>query len=408
METKTQHRVVIVGGGFGGIATALRLRQSRCDITLISNIPHFEYHAALYRVVTGRSPLEVCIPLSEIFPDKRVRLIEATIVKVDPTQKVVTDQDGSQYHYDSLVLGLGSETSYFDVPGLSELAFGLKSITDALRLKRHLHQLFSDAAAKFASGEKTSIQLVIVGAGSTGVELAGELAIYSKKIAAAHKLPPTAITIDLFEAADRILPNLPVKVSTIVFNRLHRLGVNIFLNTPIIKEDITSVYLKDMQMKTKTVIWSAGVKTNSFYRSVKGLSFDEKGRVEVDNWLRTKKVKDIYIVGDAAATAHSGFAQTAWANGVNVAETIMATNSNRSPRPSRPPVPVSAIPVGDHWAVVAGRGFLVTGRIGWIIRRLIDRRFFGWILPPAKARQVFADGQTLCETCPICGTNDIS
>ncbi len=408
METKTQHRVVIVGGGFGGIATALRLRRSHCDITLISNIPHFEYHAALYRVVTGRSPLEVCIPLSEIFPDKRVRLIEATIVKVDPSKKVVTDQDGGEYPYDSLVLGLGSETSYFDVPGLSQLAFGLKSITDALRLKRHLHQLFSDAATKFASGEKTSIQLVIVGAGATGVELAGELAIYSKKIAVTHKLPPTAVTIDLFEAADRILPNLPAKVSTIVFNRLHRLGVNIFLNTPIIKEDIASVYLKDMQMKTKTVIWSAGVRTNSFYQSVKGISFDEKGRVKVDDWLRAKNVQDIYVIGDAAATLHSGLAQTAWANGVSVAQTIMATCSNRPPQLSQPSTPAAAIPVGDHWAIVAGRGLLVTGRIGWLIRRLIDRRFFGWILPPAKAQQVFADGQTLCETCPICGTTDTS
>lgn len=407
MEKTKQHRVVIVGGGFGGVATALRLRRSQCDITLISNIPHFEYHAALYRVVTGRSPLEVCIPLSEIFPDKRVRLIEATITKVDPTQKVVIDQDGSQYPYDSLILGLGSHTSYFDIPGLSNLAFGLKSITDALRLKRHLHQLFSDAAVKSASGKKTLVQLVIVGAGATGVELAGELAIYSKKIAASHKLPSSAVTIDLFEAADRLVPNLPSNVSTIVFNRLHRLGVNIFLNTPIIKEDVTSVYLKDIEMKTKTVIWSAGVKTNAFYRSVKGLGFDDKGRVKVDDWLRAENVKDIYVIGDAAATTHSGFAQTAWANGVSVAETIMATNSNRSPRPSRPPLPVSAIPVGNHWAVVVGRGFLITGRIGWIVRRLIDRRFFGRILSPDKARQVFADGQTLCETCPICGTRDI-
>jgi NADH dehydrogenase len=134
------HRVVIVGGGFGGVAAALALQKQhdrRLDITLVSDRPHFEYHAALYRVVAGHSPLEVCIPLSTIFPSNDVKVVEDKIAAIDTEKNLATGQDGARYHYDSLVFAVGSQTQYFGVPGLDKYSSDL-FCGDSLQQALHL------------------------------------------------------------------------------------------------------------------------------------------------------------------------------------------------------------------------------------------------------------------------------
>jgi len=124
-----EKRVVIVGGGFGGISAALELEKKRIPnlkIVLVSDRSHFEYTPALYRVVTGRSPLEVCIPLREIFEGKEVEVLEDTIIEADLDNKTLKGKSESNYSFDFLVLALGSETAYFNIPGLKELSFNFK------------------------------------------------------------------------------------------------------------------------------------------------------------------------------------------------------------------------------------------------------------------------------------------
>src|SRR3989344_7569669 len=152
MVVEGKKKILIVGAGFGGVRVALDLAREKLPgvkITLLSDKSHFEYHPALYKVVTGRSPLETCIPLREIFKRKKVELVEDSVSRIDLAGRRVVGISGSEYPFDFLVLALGSETGYFNIPGLQELSYGFKSIEEALRLKKHLHELFS-------SCEKTS------------------------------------------------------------------------------------------------------------------------------------------------------------------------------------------------------------------------------------------------------------
>lgn len=417
MNSTPKSKVIIVGAGFGGIRAALELEKKNIpnlQITLINDKPHFEYTPALYKIVTGKSPLEVCIPLREIFGGKNIDLIEDTITEVNLDQKQLKDISGSRYSYDYLVLALGSETEYFNISGLKEFSFGFKSIAQALRLKNHLHDLFKESQILDTDKEEDVLRLhpIVVGGGASGVEIAAELAIYTRQLAKKHLIDPSIVTIDLIEASSRLVPFLPNSVSAKIQNRLQQLGVNIFLNRTVVKEEIESVYLKDMEMKTKTVIWAAGVKPNHLYSQIKGLSLDEKGRVEVDEFLQAclrqdydgqaRGQSDVFVIGDAAATKYAGMAQTAIYDGRFVANVISKKIAGLMPQSYQPKKPFYAMPLGSEWTAVIMGPLAIYGKVGWWLRRLADLRFFLSILPPLKAITAFRSSKTLCETCQIC------
>ena len=398
-------RIVIVGAGFGGIATALALAKRKpkdAKIILISEKPHFEYHPGLYRVVTGRSPLEVCIPIEEIVRSKPIEFIIDTVTTVDPSSRTLTGASGSRYQCDYLVLALGSETAYFDIPGLDKLSFGFKSIPEALHLKDHLHRLFEKAEVSSGDDDTVKMNFVVVGAGASGVELAGDLAVYTKILAKKHGVSESLVTVQLIEAAPRILPPFPEEAAAKIEMRLRELGVNIFTNKAILKEKFEAVYLKGMEMKTDTVVWTAGVKTNELYKKIPGFTFDKKGKVLVDEYLQAKGFKNVFVIGDGASTLYSGMAQTAINDGKAVARTIAAIESHKSLSVYQPKKPIYALPVGPGWAAVLMGSFAFYGSIGWLLRRAADLRYFLSILPFRKAFTAFRSDKTLCETCEVC------
>lgn len=408
---KPKTRILIVGGGFGGVAAALtfdRARRPDLEITLIANKPHLEYHAALYRVVAGRSPLEVCIPLAEIFRRRRVKTIIDEIIALDPAAQSAAGSSGRRYDYDYAILGLGSETDYFNIPGLAQFSFGFKSIKEALRLRQHLHELFAACASNGTPTEQKIclLHFVVAGGGASGVELAGELAGYLKRLAAHYRLPRHLITLDLFEAAPRLLPALPEAVSTLAARRLRALGVNLFLNRPLVKEAAEQIVVRGLTAKTETVIWTAGIKLNSFYRQIPGLSFDPRGRVKIDEYLRAEGQERIFVIGDGAATPYAGMAQTAIADGRAVAENIIRRAAGQPLVPYRPKKPAYAIPIGRGFALTIFGPLTIAGRPGWWLRRLADLRYFLSILPPGKALTVFRHGQKIADHCPICNAGN--
>ncbi len=413
MTQELQNKIIIVGGGFGGIRTALDLEKKNLPaskIILISDKPHFEYHPALYRIVTGKSPLEVCIPLQDIFEGKKVEVVEDSIIEANLEQRELKGISGSRYSFNFLVLALGSETTYFNIPGLKEYSFGFKSINEALRLRRHLHELFETCkiSDKDLEEDVCRLHFIIVGGGASGVELAGELAIYTRKLAKKHQLNPSLITIDLIEAASRLLPTLPEEVSEKARKRLQSLAVNIFLNRRVTEGEVKKVYLKDMQMKTETVIWTAGVKPHHLYSKIQGLEQDKQERVIVDKLLQAKNFQNIFIIGDAAATPYAGLAQTAIYDGNFVAEVIRRKILGMSVEKCQyyPLKPSYAIPIGPGWAAVLSGNYRFFGRFGWWLRRLADLRFFLSILPFRKALLAFQSGKTLCEICSICSVDE--
>lgn len=402
-SAKIRKTIAIVGGGFGGVRAALDLARragTQHDIVLLSDKPHFEYTPTLYKVVTGGSALEVCIPLATIFRDLPVRLVEARVTDIDLSQRTIKCESGYTTTYDYLVLALGSETAYFNIPGLSDLSFSFKSTYEALQLKKHLEGVFASAAQTKTADDKVSLgHIVIVGAGASGTELAGEMAEYARCLAKKYSVDPGLVTIDLFEGAPRVLPLLPPEVSERVKQRLHELGINVFLNRVLMKEEVDGVFLKDMQLKTKTVIWTAGVKPNALVAKIAGLSLDKRGKVVVNEFLQPPGFTNVFIVGDIAATEFSGMAQTAMAAGAYVARAIL---SPRTIKPFKPKKPAYSIPVGPSWAATIFGPLTLYGYAGWILRRAADLRYFTTILSPWQALTAFRNGKKLACDCKTC------
>lgn len=417
----TPERIVIVGGGFGGVQTALALDRARRpsqEIILLAPEPHFTYTSALYRVVTGRSPLEVCIPLREIFAGTAVQIVEDGLKTADFRRQAVVGRSGATHHYDTLVIAVGSETDFRGIPGLATRAFGFKTIREALALKRHLHELFEANRSEPPRDQVTAAHLVIVGGGPTGVELAGELAMYARQLAVEHGLDPSLVTIDLIEAGARIVGMFPPDISQVVERRLRELGVNIYLHREVIREEVTEILLRDMEMKTKTVIWTAGVKPNRILAGLAGVKRDKKSRIIVDEHRRLPNHPNVFVIGDAAATQYSGMAQTAIhdadivANAIGLGSRHLSSELRNqhltSVSASQDHRPIYAIPVGPGWAMVLWGSVRIYGILGWWLRRLADLRYFLSILPLPKALVVWRSGQQLCESCPVCLPEDLT
>lgn len=387
-------KIVIVGGGFGGVRTALALANKKnIEVKLISDQSYFEYHAALYRSATGRSPLEVAIPLSEFFSyAKNVEVIEDKIIKINEAEQKVIGQSTSTYGYDALVLATGNVTEYFGVKGLKEFAYGVKTIQEALKLKRHLHDQLLNA--------ESERNYVVIGAGATGVELSAELTSYLKKIRQKHKIKHS-FTVDLIEAGPRVLASMPKKFSSKVERRLKKLGVKTIFNTAVKAENVDDIQLPKGSIASHTVIWTAGVGNNSlFAENSKLFEFGKAGRAKVDQYLRT--APNIYVIGDSAVTKYTGMAQTALHDANFVASNLIRTSKGQSTSPYKPKRPIYAIPVGPRWAAVLWGETEIYGRLGWILRRLADLKLYLLFLPARKAVTTWRYGFKDEEVCPVC------
>lgn len=386
-------RVLIIGGGFGGIISARELakKNPNLEIKLVSNKSYFEYYPALYRVVTGASPIEVCVPLEEILP-KRVEVDIDKIIDINLTDKTATSESGSVYKYDILIMALGSETTYFNLPGIEDFSLGFKSINEALRLKTHIANLFEEHEHPTQNEFTSHFHVVIVGGGPSGVEVAGDLSVHLKHLAKINKVDPSFITIDLIESNGRLIPSLPEKVSAKILARLRELGVNVYLNRYLMKEELEQVYMKDMSFQAKTVIWTAGTQINRIFSKITGLTFAKNKRVEVDEYLQAKGFEDIYVIGDAAATEYSGLAQTAIYDGKYVAKIITQKLKNKKIDKYIPKKNGLAIPIGESWGVLCSGSFVLYGFFAYAIRHMIDFMFFADILSWKKFFSLYLEG----------------
>ncbi|MCE9585125.1 FAD-dependent oxidoreductase [Candidatus Nomurabacteria bacterium] len=393
-----EKNIIIVGGGFGGIQSAISLARKKIKnvkITLISNKDYFQYYPGFYRIVTGASPIEVAIPLSDILP-KEVNLVIKSVNDINLVEKKISCEDNYSFYYDTLVLALGSETTYFNLPGIEELSFGFKSVDEALKLKKHLVSLFEDFK-DFDKNDSTShFHFIIVGGGPSGVEVAGDLSYFLPKLAKEYKIDPSWITIDLIDSNSRILPTLPEKVSTRILARLRKLGINIFLNRTMEKEELEQVFIKGMSIKAKTVIWTAGTQLNKLIPKISGLQFSARKRVEVNEYLEAKgsdKIfADVFIVGDIANTPYAGLAQTAIHNARFVSKVISMRSKNKKIKIYKPEKVAFSIPVGVDWGVFSMGNINFYGFFAYFVRHAIDFVFFFQVLSFVKFIGLFIKG----------------
>lgn len=389
-------RVVIAGGGFGGVKAALELAKSgKHHITLISSKKNFQYYPALYGAATGHSHLESWVPLREIFAGvKNVLVLHDTLTNLDVERRLLVGASGKQYEYDNCILALGSVTTYFGIEGLEQYSYGIKSHEEVEEFKRHLHD-------EVVSSGHMDKNYVIAGAGPTGVELAAALMTYLERIRRNHQIRYQKIHISLVELAPRVLPRMPQRASTIAARRLERLGVRIMTGKKVEAMDDDSLMVSGHDIPTRTVVWTSGVANNPFFKEHEHIfSFAKNGKVVVDEHMRA--APHVYVIGDNADTPHSGLAQTALHDAHYIARHFDRLAAHKPAKPYfviRPPI---VIPVGEDWALCEWFGIIIWGWPGALLRRAADLIGYHDILPLGQALGVWRAHRITEEDCPIC------
>ena len=307
---RTNPHIVILGGGFGGLNLAKSLRDTKARITLIDRQNHHLFQPLLYQVATATlSSVEIAKPLRSILSDyENISCQLGKVESIDLKSRtiILTDRNVT---YDYLIIALGGVTSYFGHPEWAEHAPGLKSINDALRIRREILFAFEQAELTTDPEEmKRLMTIVIVGGGPTGVELAGackELGRYVMRHDFRH-INPSKVRVILIEAAERILMHLPRDLSASAQRQLEAIGVEVRLNTMVkdIKEHAVSVSSKDKPDVLETigaasVVWSAGVGANPITRTL-GVDIDRAGRIKVNRDLSIPNYPEAFAIGDIA------------------------------------------------------------------------------------------------------------
>lgn len=395
--SKHKKQVLILGGGFGGIKTALNLCDSDAyDVTLMSDSHDFKYYPALYRSATGGSRKVSVIPLADIFEGKPVVIMHERAAKLDRDNQVVVTESKKKVPYDILIVALGSITNYFGIEGLKEFSYGIKSIDEAEELKAHLHQQMLD-------DKKPDLNYVVVGGGPTGIELAGALPHYLRWIMKHHGIKERKINIELVEAAPRLLPRMPLDLSMAVARQLRKQGIKLYLGQAVKAQTADELIVNNRPIKSHTVVWTAGMASNPFL-AANGFML-EHGKVAVDEFLRAKgePAENIYVIGDNAFTEYSGMAQTALHDAVFLAANLKRLADGSVPKVYRPKRPIYVYPAGEHWSAVLWGGIRIYGWLGWALREAADWVGYHDVEPWWKASELFLAEADSEESCPICG-----
>lgn len=389
-KTHQKQKVVIVGGGFGGVKLALELKDHQVfDVQLISNTTNFEYHGALYRTATGNSPTEVIIPLRELFKDaKNVEVILDTINRINPEAHSIKGVDGTIYSYDVLVLALGNQINYFGLEGMDEKTFNINSIGRTIALRHEL-------VARFKSGKETSV--TVIGGGPTGVELAGEILHFADRVAEKYKKKVQPPKVRIIEGADRLLAMFDPVLSAKVYKRLKALNVEVLLSTKVNSCEEGKVCLSSGDIDSDIIVWTAGSKIAPFYETNAQYFTLERGKIAVDNHLRAKGHHNIFIIGDNAATPYAGMAQTALNDAEYLAENLLRQHRGSKLVPYNPKKPVYVVPVGINWAVYQSDKHQISGYKGWLLRRQADLAIYKKFKPYKQAIKHWRRGNSLAK-----------
>ncbi|HSX35242.1 MAG TPA: NAD(P)/FAD-dependent oxidoreductase [Candidatus Saccharimonadales bacterium] len=387
--------VLIVGGGFGGIKAALELsKSSHVNVTLVSDHGHFRYYPALYHTATGGRRTGSRIAISELLAGHHVQFVRARATKLDREKKEIITEDGQHLAYDVLVMALGNVTNYFGIKGLPEYSYGIKTTEEAERFKKHLHE-------QIAAGGPDQ-NYVVVGGGPTGIELAGGLPEYLKRIMKNHGAKTDApLNIKLVEALPTLLPRSPKKISEAVTKRLEGLGITIMTNAAVKEQTADSLIVGDSSIPTTTVIWTAGVTNNPFFQD-NGFKMTDRHKVEVNEFMQAEE--NIYVLGDNANTPFSGMAQTALHDGEVVAGNIARIAAGKAPVAYKPKKPISVIPVGRNWAALEWGSITTSGLVGGFLHLFVDLIGFhdlqNW--PKATGQWMRSKKEGDQEVCALC------
>lgn len=381
-----KHRVLILGGGFAGLVAAQTLRRADAEITLLDKRNFHLFQPLLYQVATGSlSPGEIAAPIRAVLShQKNVEVLLGEAQDLDPDKKIVTLCDGGTFSYDTLIIATGSQTSYYGHDDWREPAPSLKTIEEATAIRQKLLSAFEHAErAETHEEARAWLTFVIVGAGATGLELAGALAEIARETLRHdfRRIRPEEAVIILMEGGPRVLPSYPEDLSARAEKLVTELGVEVRKNTFVTSIDAGGVDFKHGdttgRFAAKTVLWTGGVKATEFGRHVAERTqaqTDRSGRIKVNADLTVPNYPDIFVAGDLADLADEkgkslpGVAQVAIQEGRYAAKVIQARlTKGPAPEPFHYFNKGDLAVIGRAAAVANIFGVHVTGFLAWMV-----------------------------------------
>jgi NADH dehydrogenase len=368
--------VLVIGGGFAGLNAVRGLAGAPVDVRLVDRRNHHLFQPLLYQVATGSLAAgEIAPPLRWIQRRQRNASVAlAEVAAIDLAARTVTarGRDGDQHvlPYDTLVVAAGAETAYFGHPEWAGDAPGLKSIEDAVELRRRIHAAFEAAElAEDPAARRAWLTFVVVGAGPTGVELAGQIAELARDTLRADfdRIDTRTARVLLLDAGGQVLPTLPQRLGRRAQRDLQRLGVDVQLHARVTAVDATGVQLDTERIDARTVVWAAGVHGSPLAAAL-GVELDRGGRVPVEPDLTLRGHPEVLVAGDLALVPGvPGVAPAAMQMGKHAAAVIRARLDGRQP-PSRFRYHDRGelATIGRNAAVGKIKGVRVTGRLAWL------------------------------------------
>jgi NADH:ubiquinone reductase (H+-translocating) len=391
--TGSPHRVVVVGGGFGGLFATRFLRRAPVEVTLVDRVNHHLFQPLLYQVATGiLSEGEIAPAIRNILRRQQnveVELAEVTGFELDERTVTAMRPDGEAFTipYDSLIVGAGAGQSYFGHEEFSRWAPGMKTIDDALELRGRIFGAFEIAELEPDDAAREPwLTFAIVGAGPTGVELAGQIAELSRRSLRANfrRFDPRSARIVLIDGVDTVLPPYSERLRRRARRDLERVGVELRLGARVVGVDQNGVDItvgdgQTDRIEARTKIWAAGVEGSPLGRLLAertGASVDRAGRVEVAPDCSLPGHPELFVVGDLMSlNGLPGLAEVAMQSGHHAAKTITRCLRGRDPKPFRYIDLGTMATIARFRAVVSIGRFGFGGFVGWVMWLVVHLTF---------------------------------
>ncbi len=390
-------QIVILGAGYGGLKAALEasklLTEDVAKVTVVNRYPFHQIITELHQPAAGSvEPKKVKLPLEKLLNGKNVDVLLAEVERISPDERTIYFKDGSKVQYDFLVVGLGSETEFFGIQGLSEHSFVLKSVEDAARINNHIEECVKTYNE---TKDAANLAFAVGGAGLSGIELVGEIADMIPDICEKYGVDSSLVKLYSIEAAPTILPGFPQSLVDRARVSLEERGVQFLTSAPIVQMEHGRVHLKSGDiLETKTLIWTGGVRGHSVV-AASGIAVDGRGRAQINEFLQSTSHKDVFVVGDSAIVMggpngrpYPPTAQLAGQMGIHVGQQIASLLNSTSLQAFQPHLQGTLASLGRKDAI---------GMVGAEKRELTGKAA-GWLKEASQIRYLWQIGGLFVHT----------